>query len=303
VGFTARAQNLVPNPSFETYDTCPYSGSQIYLASPWQGVTTNSTDYLNSCSPVYNVPNGGGFQYARTGVAHIGLWAINSYGGDYREYARVQLSSPLVTDSCYLVEFYCSNSNLSGYGVNKMGALLSTSPVNNVGPGAWGLVLQYIPQIESTIFLDDTLGWTRVFGHYTALGGEQYLTIGNFQTDAATDTIHLTGNTYDGCYMLVDDIRVEKILGCDTSGMWEYEEDLSFNVFPNPANEILTVEFKKRFSGNLKLLDASGRCLKNIQLNNSSAHQLSVSDISNGFYFLSLENENSVSIKTISVAH
>jgi hypothetical protein len=44
------AQNLVPNYSFEVYDTCPYQGSQIYFAIPWKGVTTNSTDYYNGCS-------------------------------------------------------------------------------------------------------------------------------------------------------------------------------------------------------------------------------------------------------------
>src|SRR5438105_278491 len=43
------AQNLVPNYSFETYTSCPTGSSQIYLAVPWKGVTTNSSDYFNVC--------------------------------------------------------------------------------------------------------------------------------------------------------------------------------------------------------------------------------------------------------------
>src|SRR5665213_2039907 len=87
------AQNLVPNYSFEVYDTCPYHSNQIFFAPPWQGVTTNSTDYFNACSSVYGVPTAGlgDWQYARTGNAYAGIIVINSFGANYREYLQVKL--------------------------------------------------------------------------------------------------------------------------------------------------------------------------------------------------------------------
>ena len=54
-----QSQNLVPNPSFETYTACPTAGSQIYYANPWTGPTTNSTGYYNSCSSASGVPRCG----------------------------------------------------------------------------------------------------------------------------------------------------------------------------------------------------------------------------------------------------
>jgi hypothetical protein len=84
--FFAKTQlNLVPNPGFEIYDTCPqdlfnppYSGTNaICRAIPWfqpnsPGITcSGSTDFFHACSSF--VPqNILGFQYARTGSGYAG---------------------------------------------------------------------------------------------------------------------------------------------------------------------------------------------------------------------------------------
>src|ERR1700749_1133263 len=85
--------NLVPNPSFEIYTSCPTGSSQLSLAIPWQGVTTNSSDYFNVCGTGgATVPfSGSNFQNARTGNAYAAIWLINSYGVNYREYLQVKL--------------------------------------------------------------------------------------------------------------------------------------------------------------------------------------------------------------------
>jgi hypothetical protein len=44
------AQNLVPNPSFENYTTCPTAASQLYVAPPWTSPTTGGAEYFNICS-------------------------------------------------------------------------------------------------------------------------------------------------------------------------------------------------------------------------------------------------------------
>ncbi len=70
-------QNLVPNLSFEQFDTCPDNFGQIYYAGNWYsaGITP---DYFNACDPTNGVSvpkNVVGFQYARTGVAcWMGEW-------------------------------------------------------------------------------------------------------------------------------------------------------------------------------------------------------------------------------------
>ena len=80
------AQNLVPNPNFETFEYCPSSISQIALAIPWITPTDATPDYYHSCCDnlAADVPtNWGGYQQPLTGQAYAGCYfrGLN----DYRE--------------------------------------------------------------------------------------------------------------------------------------------------------------------------------------------------------------------------
>ncbi len=66
-------------------------------------------------------------------------------------------------------------------------------------------------------------------------------------------------------------------------------------VFPNPATDILNVEFQNELSGkiNLALTDVSGRVVLNKNLNNITKGQISqinISELAKGVYVLSIEN-------------
>ena len=294
------AQNLVPNYSFETDTTCPTGSSQIYFATPWRGVTTNSTDYYNACNNgSCGVPSDGvGFQYARTGVAYAGIYAIDIYSQNYREYLQVKLDSTLQHDSCYLVEFYCNLHNASGYVVNKMGAYLSNTAVSTVGPLPNGTVLQYAPQIESHQFLNDTLNWMRIGGYYKANGGEQYITIGNFNTDSTTDTLHILGNNYPGAYYFIDDVTVKKLAGCDsTASVPEYGIDKIFSLYPNPNNGrvLLSYSLKANDKAELLIYDITGKWVNTQQLNSAETQMpISVELLTNGIYFYTIVVNNKI---------
>ena len=71
-----KAQNLVPNPSFEDFTTCPTTlgtGGPLQCI-PWIGI--NSADYFNVCGGfLIGVPiNILGYQEARTGAAYAGIF-------------------------------------------------------------------------------------------------------------------------------------------------------------------------------------------------------------------------------------
>jgi hypothetical protein len=276
----------VPNPSFETFTSCPTAGSQISFANPWQGVTTNSTDYYNSCSTTYDVPAqaGGGFQNAKTGNAYAAFWAVNGFGSNYREYLQVKLDSALQFDSCYVIEFYCNLYNQVDYGIDKMGAYISNTAVSSVGPG---LVLQYIPQIISHTSLTDTVNWMRVSGYYHASGGEQYITIGNFSTDINTDTTYIQHGSYNGSYYLIDDVSITKAVACDTTlSVHENNNEALFNLFPNPSNGSMQLSYTltQNEKGFFKVYDATGKLIREIILNSSgNSIQLGL-NLDNGIY-------------------
>lgn len=93
-------QNLVPNPSFEIYDTCPYNTGQIHYAIPWFQSTQGTPDYLNSCVSYLGIPaNFWGNQSAHTGNAYAGFFAsLNDTSNflNYREYVEVKLRTTVI---------------------------------------------------------------------------------------------------------------------------------------------------------------------------------------------------------------
>ena len=283
------AQNLVPNPSFEIYSSCPTTFSQTSLAAPWYDPTAGSSDYFNACAVGYaNVPfcsNGNTYQFARTGNAFTGLYALNGLGNLNREYIQVQLSSPLVHDSCYLIEFYCNLFNNMGYSINKLGSYLSDTALHYT---ALGSILNYTPQIVSTVFLTDTLNWMRIAGYYHAVGGEQFLTVGDFKPFTAGDTLNTgVSGGYDGAYYFIDDVSITKVAGCDTAmGINENIDNLSFKIFPNPNNGNMTIKYTLRQSdkGSIRIYDVTGKLIEENSLNSNDNQMQITSTLDLGIY-------------------
>ena len=281
------AQNLVPNPSFETFTSCPLYPGDIYKAVPWQGVNSTTTDYFNACSVDWGVPVSflNPFQYARTGDAFAGFVALGNSTTNYREYLQVQLDSTLMADSCYFLSFYCNldNDPSGSVAIKKLGAFLSDTAVSLAGPGT---VLQFTPQIVSSTFLPDTANWMRVCGYYYASGGEQFLTIGNFNTDINTDTLHVNGASRS--YYLIDDISIEKVQGCDTVGVGISENGIvsCIRIYPNPSNGNMTLECNLEVNekGILAIYDITGKLLFIYNLEYGAKSQLIDAELEAGIY-------------------
>jgi len=205
VGTEARLQNLVPNPSFEIYSSCPDFMSQITLSGPWNRPANHlgTPDYYNACGPAsggQGVPsNVLGDEPAADGNAYVGL-ALKG-GPEEREYIQVQLTSPLAAGNIYHVSFKCSMADVpffeppvpASVNTNALGIYLSAAPVSLPTPIASSIPVtpQYSPW-----FTIAKNGWTTLSFDYTATGGEQYILIGNFRTDANTNMTPQTQTLY-----------------------------------------------------------------------------------------------------------
>src|SRR5436190_19379918 len=155
--FFLPAQNIVLNPSFENYITCPGFGqfSSAYINN-WSKPSIASTDYYNTnCVGIQPVD-----QTPHTGNAYFGIYSFN-YSGEYREYATGQLSTPLLAGIPYYVEFWVSLNDGYIQAINELGAYLSATP-----PGPFGnaLHIAVTPQIESTSLLASDTSWMLVSG-------------------------------------------------------------------------------------------------------------------------------------------
>jgi len=212
------SQNLVPNPSFENFTSCPpnYNMGGPLECPPWFRATGGTSDYFNAChtTGMAGVPNNiFGVQPAHTGDAYAGSLHYWQFVADYREYLEVQLSSPMTAGTTYIVSLWYSVSSYSCSN-DKLGIYLSSFPVSNpatIGP------LNLSPQLELNNGLIQGNEWQLFTNCYVAFGGEQFITIGNFypdnQTMVGTGCPLILGNI--ASYVYIDDVSVEAAIPPD----------------------------------------------------------------------------------------
>lgn len=216
----ARAQNLVPNPSFEEYYSCPTAsfGSNMNHCKYWSQAMT-STDYFNSCGTwSVSVPNNSsGYQMARNGNAYCGI-VTNvvdpSLIGEWNEYLVVNLNTPLTINQAYRFKMYVNLADKSKLTTDKIGALFT---INVPIPLDWRWI-PATPQVDNNPgnVIYDKENWMEIEQSFVADSSFQVLTIGNFNSSAGTDIY----DTYSGTgwngdveypYFLIDDVSLTPI--------------------------------------------------------------------------------------------
>lgn len=241
-------QNLVPNPSFEDYNTCPYDLDYIENAIGWLS-TRSSPNYFNSCAEFVtnnsaSVPcNVFGCQYPASGNCYAGFYAKSESSG-YREYLGSLLIDTLQVGTIYYVSF---KINLSSYpftrnycGVNNIGALFSTKQYSDNFPAPEN---NYAHVFTQGIIID-TLNWIDIKGSFIADSAYSFISIGNFFNDINTDTIQVAGTSCQA-YYFVDDVCVST----DSSYCYNYTYTKVENrvadgilIYPNPATDYINID-------------------------------------------------------------
>lgn len=304
--------NLVPNSSFEIYDTCPNGASQIYRTIPWFQPTPGTSDYFNQCETTnyVSVPNNfAGMQIAKTGVAYAGFFLYYyDNNGPYREYMEVQLNSPLVVGTKYYVSFYVSLSDSSNFATDDMGAYFS---VNSITSGTWDS-LPYIPQISNLQgnYITDKTNWSFVKGEFIASGGEDYITIGNFKGDSLTDTLYVGGgwtlaSLVNTTYYYIEDICVSTdSLTCGFPNS-AFSNDLTFDIIflPNPANDFLQINSSSQlyYNSSLKIYNILGEIVFTSDFYPGIIIQTTY--FPDGFYFVNMDANTYLTNKKILIKH
>lgn len=76
----------------------------------------------------------------------------------------------------------------------------------------------------------------------------------------------------------------------------------NLSIYPNPANQLLNVEFTTENAENIlfRIVDITGKLITTEQINHQGGainHQFNVSNLANGFYFLRIETKNGKTIR------
>jgi len=203
--------NLVPNGSFEEYDTCPTASGQIYYASDWFSPTQGSPDYFNECTVLadfWGTPNNirGSQQSFGKAYAYIG-YNLNVQPTGYSEYISIKLISPLEINKKYCISFYLSLAEVSKVYTSSIGVLFS----NTIPNYNFYTIIPTSPQIANSPsnYFNDKVNWMQFKTEYIATGDENYITIGFFENPtfqyqfiSTTDTSNaILGYYIDGVYV------------------------------------------------------------------------------------------------------
>lgn len=288
--------NFVPNPSFETYSTCPNSIGII--PSNWFNFG-GSPDYYNSCanftsSPSVGVPsNWIGYQSAYDGNGYIGISTY--YSGSQREYIASSLSQTLNIGTKYFVSAYISRQDTSNGSVgnacsaSNFGFKFSTVAFSYSTP----IIPSNFAHVYSSTIINDTLGWTKISGSFIADSSYLYLSIGNFFDNSNTNTNNCIYPS-SIAYYYVDKVCVstDSTL-CNTSTS---SQDLKFqnniSIYPNPTINNFTVQIPPHFKNcRLQLFDVVGNEVLSSSLLNEK-NTFDISSLQCGVFYLKINYQN-----------
>lgn len=292
------SQNLIENSSFENYTgiSCIYGSFDNYNATPVYHIldnwyTLNSCDYFNnicSSSTYYSTPdNIFGNQFSKEANAYIGFTPVQ-FQSELKEYVYQQLLQPLEAGKVYCLSFHVSKADRKEYAVHSVGAYFSNNVLSTGSIGYINAVPQVINQSD---FITDTLGWTQIQGCFTANGGEQYITIGNFNSNANTDTLYTgTNNPIPSdpqyAYYYIDDVT---LIDQTTVGLIDKSYELGeMSVYPNPANDVLNINLGTiKENTEIKMFDALGGLVLNEKLTAQNS-SLKTHHLQSGVYFYTI---------------
>lgn len=199
---SAKAQNLVPNSSFELYKNCPTDLGQFYFVEYWYSGNSGTPELFNAECFFQK-------ESVHSGKGAAGIIVHGQYA-DAIEYIGVQLIQPLIADAWYNIGFY----------VRAKGSAIETSEIgmhlsdNKLQLKTWNRIKRtYSARNKEGFIIHPDTGWVKVFGEYKASGGEQFLLIGNFSELDENSTNFEANTTYlrrDGwfSYFYIDDVFV-----------------------------------------------------------------------------------------------
>ncbi|MEO7992149.1 MAG: OmpA family protein [Chryseolinea sp.] len=225
------AQNLAPNPSFEEYDVCPGDFSQAaheFRVRSWRSANLGTPDHFNDCSiGEADVPhNWAGVSYPYEGKGYVGIYLWMDKENNYREYLQCKLLSSLLKDSLYEIEFHYKLSSYSKYSIDRIGLMLTDSLVN-VKHDQVISVQPTLSIIQDSALTKETGYWETARKEYRAVGGEQYVTIGNFFDNQTTHHYFIRFSPVQqimlekSAYYYIDEVKVVPLFNTQHSQLTE----------------------------------------------------------------------------------
>jgi hypothetical protein len=273
-----QAQNLIYNGSFEEVSECYTTISDQVNGWYTPQVLGTPDVYLSNsdCPNEFGIAPFDGNNYCgiATGIAQT---SIND--PDAREYLTTKLLSPLESNSVYRLAFWIRKAQYAAWSSDKIGVYFSEDSIFN-----WSInQFEITPQIqtqEGEIFSGGE--WIEIEEHYSATGGEHFLTFGCFVPSSELTLYYQYSPTGAGlAYYEFDNFSLVEIEGINV------EERKSFvQLYPNPTSDVLHLQSSSDIE-KIMVWSAEGALL--IEEYKPSSI-IDLSQLASGMYFVHIQN-------------
>ncbi len=193
----AQIANYVNNGGFEkitpAYSVTTWSGIDYWTAID----STKGAFLLYSTGwPYSNAPySSAGFQFPRNGMRFIGsVFYCHSSTcgiGNSRWYPKNRLKAALKPNTVYCAKYHVVNTNNNVVGIDSYGMYFGNASLDTIKICTDPITYLSPQVVNQTGFITDTMNWIPISGTFTANGGEKYMVLGNFKSNAATNTMVL----------------------------------------------------------------------------------------------------------------
>lgn len=313
LSFSSWGQNLVPNPSFEEYSSCPTNYGQTDLAG-WS-ININTADFFNKCAngvaSEIGVPSNTFGTQSTYDINCNGYAGFGSYffTEDYSEYIGVQLLDSLTIGLKYYVSFKivlanCSNVNC---GVNKLGMKFTNFNYGHVSLGYPAPIMNNFAHVYTENIIIQQNVWDKINGSFIADSAYKFAIIGRFFNDNNT-TVNCFGNNLLS-YYYIDDVCVstdsaycwDYNFTCSTNTSTDITNNYSIDIFPNPAENYFHIEIDKttyKKKPKIEIYTALGKLVHKQQLNEINT-KINTTGLKSGLYFVKIYCSNCNSVKKL----
>jgi len=265
-------------------------GTTIYLGSSNYGLYTSTNGGLNWTSNNTGIPNY--LQVYAFAVAGNNLFAATNNG--------IYLSKDDAA-SWTLVNSTAIMTNMAVKGTSVLAGGVSGVIMSADTGKTWTTIKTGLPSTPNVAALQ--VSGNAIFAG--TLNNGVYLSVNNGASWTAVNTglpastsslafaVHGTKIFTGTAYYTYSRTISEMITGID-----EADQNMHAAIYPNPANESVTIELPEYRNAIAELLNAEGQLIRSVQLNGMMT-QIQTSDLANGFYFVKISGPEGFTVKKL----
>lgn len=298
VSLHARSQNLVPNPNFALYTTCPDNYSQITRCEHWYSSNVGTPDFFHNCatgagSTWVGVPsNIFGYQSNDAGAYAGAITYVTGSTSWLKENIVTDIPA-LIVGKTYKVTVRVSLGDSSRFATDGFGVYFYTYDSLGI---YWGMSDKPFPrpQIDygSYGILTNKTSWVTMTQTFVADSAYKHMVVGVLKPDTALHTSVDPTCTRPQAYYYYDSVAVERIFGASTE---DVENGVRVSQYPNPFHESCTILIDRApVKGHYEttIYNAMGVAVKQIS---SDSHEFTIQrdQLPTGMYIYKIQSNES----------